>query len=132
MFGHDPIVGEHSPVRSDLDWSPRYQPDRQGWMRCKFWAVVETESRKSHPVGLRRLRNLTVYTHINLLVVIALFSSHFELENRATCVNLIMDLAPLKGRLRDACGTEQWGHQWTFGEHVADVALEAEHLHAAV
>jgi hypothetical protein len=45
------------------------------------------------------------YRHINLLVVIALFSSHFELESGCTRVKLSMDLAALGGRARDGSGT---------------------------
>jgi hypothetical protein len=43
--------------------------------------------------------------NINLLVVIALFSSQFELENASGGVKLIMDLRVARGRLRDGHGT---------------------------
>jgi hypothetical protein len=42
---------------------------------------------------------------INSLVVIALFSSQFELENALRGVKLSMDLSVAKGRLRDGQGT---------------------------
>ena len=48
---------------------------------------------------------------INLLVVIALFSSHFELENDSGGVKLSMDLAAIRGRARDGCGTAELGLQ---------------------
>src|SRR5262249_8540148 len=46
---------------------------------------------------------------VKLLVVIALFSSQFELKNGRTGVKLSMDLAGIEGRLRDGCGTaKRW------------------------
>jgi len=66
----------------------------------------------------------------NLLVVIALFSSHFELENDSGGVKLSMYLAAIRGRGRDAQGTATPWPELLYATR--DVTSRARHGSLAV
>src|SRR5919201_5661151 len=98
------------------------QPRAAAHATCRK-VLVERIMSERRPAGTARLQQVPLLTgpparsrsapgaqdqhqsrNITFLLVIALFSSQFELENASRGVNLSMDLSVARGRPRAACG----------------------------